>query len=409
MGASAAEVDGMDRSVAEDLAERLYRALASGDRDALNELLHPEFEGRTTAGLPLDLGGAYHGPDAMRREFWGRIARNFVARAEPAEFSLLDDGRLLVRGCYTGKASASGGRLEAEFIHLLSFLDGQVSGLVQLTDSGRWQQALGTTDGELTTVRFEVTDGLGVIRLNRPDVRNAINQALADELYEVALRCAARTDLRAVLIVGTGPAFTVGGDIAVFAETDAADLPDLLRRMTTPYHSALRLLGGLPVPVVAAVHGAVAGGGLGLLYCADIALAAEGTKFATGFAALGLSGDGANSWFLPRLVGVRRAAQLYFEQRVLDAREAAEWGLISRVVPADALEEQALALARRLADGPTRAFGEIRQLLRDSWSTTPSEQLNAETEALARTGGTSDAGQAIASFLAKATPTFQGW
>jgi 2-(1,2-epoxy-1,2-dihydrophenyl)acetyl-CoA isomerase len=159
---------------------------------------------------------------------------------------------------------------------------------------------------------------------------------------------------------------------------------------------------------VVAVHGSVAGGGLGLLYSADIALAAEGTKFATGFTKLGLSGDGGNSWFLPRLVGPRRAAEFYLEHRVLDAAEAADWGLVTRVVPADELQDQALDVVRKLAQGPTRAYGEIRRLLRDSWTATLPEQLAAETEAISRTGATGDASGAVSSFLARTTPIFQG-
>lgn len=401
----------MDRGTAEKLATELYLALARGDRDRLASLLHPEFEGRTTEGLPLELGGTYHGPDAMRREFWGRVAKSFTARAEPAEFGLLDDGRLVVLGRYTGTAKANGGALDAEFVHVLSFTDGRISGLVQLTDSERWSQALaaGAAGDELTTVEFSVADGVGVLRLNRPDARNALDQTVADELYEAAKRCAAHPNLRALLLTGNGPAFTVGGDISVFAKAGPGDLAGLLRRMTTPYHETLRILSNLDAPIVAAVHGSVAGGGLGLLYSADIALAAEGTKFATGFTALGLSGDGGNSWFLPRLVGLRRATELYFQQRVLDAHEAAEWGLISQVVPADALEERARSIADRFAKGPTRAYGEIRKLLRDSWSSTLSGQLTAEIEAITRTGATADAANAVTSFLRKTEPTFEGW
>ena len=113
-----------------------------------------------------------------------------------------------------------------------------------------------------------------------------------------------------------------------------------------------------------AVHGAVAGGGLGLVYAADIVLAAESTRFAAGFAGLGLSVDSGGTWFLPRLVGMRRAAELCLSQRVLSAREAAEWGLISRVVRDEDLAAEAEAATRLLAAGPTRALGEIRTLLR---------------------------------------------
>jgi 2-(1,2-epoxy-1,2-dihydrophenyl)acetyl-CoA isomerase len=398
----------MNQPTAQELAAELYRALTAGDRDSLSRLLHPRFEGHTTEGLPLGLGGTYPGPEEMRRQFWGRIGASFEARAEPGEFSPLEDGRLLVRGRYTGKATATGAPLDAEFIHLLSFADGRIIGLIQLTDSARWNQALAGEEATLTAVQFTVSDGLGMIRLNRPQARNAVNQAMAEELREVALRCAARPDLRALLIAGNGPAFTVGGDISVFAHAGASELPGLLHRMTTAYHEALHILSRLDAPVVTAVHGAVAGGGLGLLHAADIALAAEGTKFVAGFTALGLSGDGGSSWFLPRLAGPRRAAEFYLGERVLDAAEAAEWGLVSRVVPAAALEDEARSLAARLASGPTRAYGEIRRLLRDSWSATLPEQLHAETEALARTAASADAGRGIAAFRAKSAPTFQG-
>jgi 2-(1,2-epoxy-1,2-dihydrophenyl)acetyl-CoA isomerase len=174
--------------------------------------------------------------------------------------------------------------------------------------------------------------------------------------------------------------------------------------MTTGYHAALQILDSLEVPLVAAVHGAVAGGGLGLIYVADVVIAAEGTRFATGFSGLGLSGNGGGTWFLPRLVGMRRAAELYFGQRVLDADEGAAWGLISHVVPAADLAAVSERTARQLAGGPTRAFGEIRALLRRAHEASLSDQLQAETRALSRTAGTRDAARAIDSFMAKSRP-----
>jgi 2-(1,2-epoxy-1,2-dihydrophenyl)acetyl-CoA isomerase len=258
-------------------------------------------------------------------------------------------------------------------------------------------------------VEFSVADGLAVIRLNRPAARNAIDQALADDLAEAVQRCAADSAIRALLICANGPAFTVGGDVAMLAKIGPAELPGDLRRLTAGYHAALQILDRLEVPVVAAVHGAVAGGGLGLIYVADVVIAAAGTRFATGFSGLGLSGDGGGTWFLPRLVGLRRAAELYFGQRVLDADEAADWGLISRVVPATDLAAEAERTARQLAAGPTRAFGEIRTLLRRAHEVSLGDQLQAEAAALSRTAGTQDAARAIDSFLAKSTPEFRGW
>jgi 2-(1,2-epoxy-1,2-dihydrophenyl)acetyl-CoA isomerase len=258
------------------------------------------------------------------------------------------------------------------------------------------------------SVLFSAADGVALITLNRPRARNALDLDFAEDLHQAVQRCAADETVRAVLVRAEGPSFTVGGDVAAMAQTPPAELPALMRRLTGTYHATLQLLDRLPVPVVAAVHGAVAGGGLGLIYVADFVLAAESTKFAAGFASLGVSVDSGGTWFLPRLVGMRRAAELCLTPRVLSAREAAEWGLISRVVRDEDLLAEAGSAARALAAGPTRAFGEIRTLLRRSPDADLDDQLAAETEALARTGGTRDAAHGIASFMAKTRPGFEG-
>jgi 2-(1,2-epoxy-1,2-dihydrophenyl)acetyl-CoA isomerase len=252
--------------------------------------------------------------------------------------------------------------------------------------------------GQFSTVELSVSDGVGVLRLNRPETRNALDPAVAEDLHAAALRCAADPELKALLICAAGSHFTVGADIRVLAGSD----PDDLQLAVSRYHEALQILDKLQVPVVAAVQGAVAGGGLGLMCVADIVLAAAGTRFATGFASLGLAGDGGSTWFLPRLVGTRRAAEMLLEQRVLDATEAADWGLITRVVPAGELQEQAERVAGTLAAGPARALGELRALLRRSPASTLREQMIAETDALARTTITPDAADAIRSFITRA-------
>ncbi|MGD0241026.1 MAG: enoyl-CoA hydratase-related protein [Streptosporangiaceae bacterium] len=258
------------------------------------------------------------------------------------------------------------------------------------------------------TMEFSAADGVGVITLNRPRARNAIDPQFTEDLREAVERCAADQAVRAVLIRAEGPTFTVGGDVAAMAEIPVAELPALLSRITAVYHATLQLLDQLPVPVVTAVHGAVAGGGLGLVYIADIVLAAESTRFAAGFAGLGLSVDSGGTWFLPRLVGARRAAELCLSPRVLTAPEAAEWGLITRHVRDEDLWGEAETAARLLAAGPTRALGEIRALLRRSYGAKLGDQLRDESEALARTGATRDAAHGIASFMAKTKPDFEG-
>ncbi|MGE0219847.1 nuclear transport factor 2 family protein [Mycolicibacterium sp.] len=127
-------------------AQRLYDALKAGDRDALAAVLTPDFVGHATENLPLDMGGEHVGPEAMQRDLWWRIGRNYVASAEPEEMCALDDGRLMVRGRYRGRGRASGNPLDAEFIHLLNFdTSGRISALRQLTDSAAWVHALGDT------------------------------------------------------------------------------------------------------------------------------------------------------------------------------------------------------------------------------------------------------------------------
>lgn len=404
-----------------DLARALYRALADGDREALDGLLHPQFEGRVADGMPLGVGGGHDGPGAMRRGFWGVLGRHFEARAEPDEMHELDDGRLLVTGSYTGRASASGRPLHASFAHVLTVADDRIRRLVQFTDTQRWADALGPAPASepsgqrsaqgrrsLSVIEYEVADGLATVRLNRPEAGNALDPAMAEDLAEVATRCAEDGRVRAVLLAASGPTFSYGGDVALFSATPGPELGATLRRMIDLYHSAIARLADLDAPVVAAVRGAAAGGALGLLHCADVVVAAQDSTFLLGYGALGLSSDGGNSWFLPRLVGLRRAQQMFLQQRALSAPEAVEWGLVSEIVPADSVESAAAATARQLAAGPTRAFGVVRRLLRDAMSTPLGEQLAAEQRTIVEVSATADAAEGIASFAAKRPPRFSG-
>jgi 2-(1,2-epoxy-1,2-dihydrophenyl)acetyl-CoA isomerase len=382
-------------------AHRLYQALAAGDRQALSRLLHPDFVGHATDGLPLGMGGRHDGPEAMQRDLWWTIGRHYKVEAHPEEFHILDDGRLSVAGHYRGEGRKSGLRLDAAFIHLIAFADdGRIVSLHQLTDSAAWVQALGAGAG-LQTIDYSVSDGLATMCLNRPDVRNAIDMQMAEETLDVARRIAADESIRAVLICGIGPALTVGGDIDYFLAQSGEHFGALFEQMTTPFHEAFRVLSRIEAPIVAAAHGAVAGGGLGYVYAADLVIAAEGTKFVTAFAALGLSGDGGGTWHLPRLIGPRRAAEAYLRNRPIEVGEALEWGLINEIVPAEELRGRAEAVARELANGPTRGFARMRALLRDSWRNDLSTQLQAETEAIRQTGDTADAARAITDFAAK--------
>jgi 2-(1,2-epoxy-1,2-dihydrophenyl)acetyl-CoA isomerase len=386
----------------------LYRALAAGDRETLGKLLHPDFIGHTTEGLPLGVGGEHVGPDAMRREVWWQLGRHYNVEAQPDAFHTLDDGRLLVAGHYRGEARRSGKKLDAAFHHMIGFADdGRITSLDQLTDSAAWIEAL-DEQAMLETIDYTVIDGVATVCLNRPEARNAIDPRMAVESLVVARRIADDRSVRAVLVCGNGPALSVGGDIDSFPSDASRRFGEALMPMVAPFHEAFRVLSRIDAPIVTAAHGAIAGGALGYVYTADLVLAAEGTKFVTAFAALGLSGDGGGTWHLPRLIGARRAAEAYLRNRPIEATEALEWGLINEIVPAEELRSRALALATDLARGPTRAFARMRALLRDSWHSDLATQLQSEVEALKATADTADAAEALSAFRSKRAPRFTG-
>ncbi|HEY2280966.1 MAG TPA: enoyl-CoA hydratase-related protein [Streptosporangiaceae bacterium] len=393
------------------LARHLYEALASGDAESLRQLLHSSFTGRAAEGLPLGLGGDYDSPETMIQDFWWAIGRHYRARAEPGQFLPLADGGLLVLGRYTGTARDGGGRLDASFAHVLQFTDGQISELAQYTDTARWAGALPPTAAgqrDLRVVGYDVNQGVATIRLNRPEAGNAIDLTLVEDFYEACGRAAEDPAVRAVLLCGAGRSLSTGGDLTTFAGLDPGQLSRRLRQMIDLYHLALDRLTRIDPPVVCAVRGAAAGGGLGLLHVSDVVIAAEDSKFALGYSAIGLASDGANTWFLPRLVGLRRAQELILLNRRLTAPEALDWGLVTEIVPAADVEKRALELAQQLAVGPTQAFGRIKRLLRDSWTTDLPGQLSAETTQMSEAGASDDAVEGIAAYLAKRPPTFRG-
>lgn len=388
-------------------AEALYEALATGDADALDRLLHKDFRGRVADGMPFGMGGEHKGVAAMRDDVWWTIGKHFRVRAVPEAMTVDADGKLIVTGRYRGTARSTGNEVDAALVHILEFADGRISALTQLTDTQRWCAAL-QAEPRAKYVELELEDGLATLTLNRVDANNAINQDLVDDLHDAVLTLPAMPELRALLIRANGAAFTPGGDIKVFASVAPEALADTILPMIRPFHAALHELSKLDVPVVAAVHGSAAGGGLGIALVADVVIAAEGTKFATGFAHIGLTGDGGCSYFLPRLVGTRRAFELYYDNRVLDAAEALEWGLISKVVAPDELTRTAADYARKLADGPTKSYAGMRGLLRGSPTATLEQQLRSEYEAMGRSARTTDAADAMRSFVAKQRPTFRG-
>ncbi|TCK24536.1 enoyl-CoA hydratase/isomerase family protein [Pseudonocardia endophytica] len=255
------------------------------------------------------------------------------------------------------------------------------------------------------TLTLDVVDGLARLRLDRPAQRNAIDACMAADLARATAALAADRSVRAVLLSGNGPTFSAGGDIGDFVEAGSG-LPDRLHAMIDDFHLAVERLAALDVPVVAAVTGACAGGGLGLVCAADVVVAAPDAVFAAGYPALGLTADGGSTWFLPRLIGQRRTRELFLTGRRVGAPEAREWGLVTTV--ADDAPAEAERVAATLATGPTRAFAAVRDLLRHSSQATLHDQLAAEQRSVVDAARTDDAREGVAAFAARRPPLFRG-
>lgn len=259
----------------------------------------------------------------------------------------------------------------------------------------------------LETLGFQVTDGVGRITLRRPDQGNAMTPTLARELLQVAIACDVDPSVRAVLIDAEGPMFCAGGDLRGFSAA-GTDLARVLKQMTADLHAAISRLARLDAPVIAAVQGAAAGAGFSLACACDLVIAARSAKLTLAYTRAGLVPDGSSTYFLPRLVGRRRALELMLLNAKLTAEEACSAGLVTRVVEDDALADEALALARNLAQGPTGAFAAAKRLVLASFNETLESQMELESAAITRAATGPDGREGIAAFLEKRPPVFSG-
>jgi 2-(1,2-epoxy-1,2-dihydrophenyl)acetyl-CoA isomerase len=253
-------------------------------------------------------------------------------------------------------------------------------------------------------ISFEVSPAhVATITLNRPDSLNALNAAMLDEI-RAAVESLPGSGARALLLTGAGRGFSSGADLV-----SGGGLPDDLgAALEAHFNPLVQALFACPLPVVAAVNGPAAGAGCSLALAADIVIAGQSAYFLQAFINLGLIPDAGATWLLPRLAGRARAMEMMMLGERIPADKAAEWGLISRVVEDDALAAEGEALATRLAEGPTMAYGLLRKLARDAEQSTLADALAAERIAQRDAGHTEDFKGAVFAFLQKQKPRFEG-
>lgn len=261
------------------------------------------------------------------------------------------------------------------------------------------------------TVLVAQSGAIATLTFNRPAVYNAMNSELILALRDALAGIVGRPDVRALVLQGAGKAFLAGGDVAEFhRQLGAGDrhLTDTVTQMGGALHDSIEALRNAPFPVVAKVHGATAGAGFSLVLACDFAIASTHATFTSAYSRIGTSPDGGSTYFLPRLVGMKKAAELIMLSDTLSAAAALDLGLLTKVVAPEELDAATAALAGRLAQGPTAAYAQAKQLLNLTYDRPLRTHLDDEIGRFARCTATADFREGVTAFVEKRATSFQG-
>ena len=254
-------------------------------------------------------------------------------------------------------------------------------------------------------IQFEIKEGVGKMTLNRPEKYHSFVREMALQLQDALDKCNNDKSVRAILITATGKAFCAGQDLGEATDPNG---PDLTQIVQEHYNPIIKKIRNMEKPVVAAVNGVAAGAGASIALCCDIVIAAESASFIQAFSKIGLIPDSGGTFFLPRLIGMQKAAALMMTAEPVTATDAVNMGMIYKVFSDDSFEEESWKLVSKLAMMPTKGLGLTKRLLNASYSNNFEEQLDMEDKCQTIAGNTSDFKEGIEAFFEKRKPNFKG-
>ena len=259
---------------------------------------------------------------------------------------------------------------------------------------------------DTNTIRFSIERSVATLTMNRPENLNAINLEMLDDMLRAIFGWTNNREVRVIILRGEGRAFSSGGDIKVMENILDRDAYTFMRDWIKRVHLLEMQLRTIPKPVIASIRGVASGQGMNLALACDLRIASESASFNQSFVRLGLTSEG--TYFLPRLVGVGKATELFFMGDTISAAEALALGILNRVVPDDQLESETQAWAERLAGGATEALGRTKLLINSGYKNQLDQHLAQESALIAETARSDDFREAVKAFLEKREPEFRG-